>query len=186
MSIYKFRIILDQEEDVIRDIAIESSTNLEDFHNTIYQAFGFEGGEMASFYTCDDSWNQLDEIPLFDTGDEPGEMRCMTDFSVEDLLYEKQTKIIYVYDFLNMWTFLVELAAIEESQVGETYPALLFAVGQIEQSANDVNFDFDDKAGEKYTNDGFSDDDFDLEDEDDIFGGDDSFGDFGYEGDYDY
>lgn len=184
MSIYKFRIILDKEEDIIRDIAIDSETNLEDFHNTIYQAFGFEGGEMASFYTCDDSWNQLDEIPLFDTGDEPGEMRAMSEFTLEDLLYEKQTKIIYVYDFLNMWTFLVELAAIEKAQLGENYPALLFSVGQIEQSTNNVNFDFDENEANKFTDDGFLDDDFDSED--DIFDGDDGFGDFGYEGEYDY
>lgn len=56
--IYKFRVILDAEEDVIRDIAIESGDSLEDLHNTITQAFGFAGNEMASFYTSDDEWNQ--------------------------------------------------------------------------------------------------------------------------------
>jgi hypothetical protein len=127
--IYKLRVILDNEEDIFRDIAIESSDSLEDLHNALVNAFGFDGNEVASFYTCDDNWNQEDEIPLFDTGDVPGEMRIMSDFSIEDLLYEKQTKIIYVYDFLNMWTFLVELAAIEEKQAGATYPDLLYSLG---------------------------------------------------------
>lgn len=101
--IYKLRAILDTEEDIFRDIAIESTDTLEDLNNALVNAFGFDGSEMASFYTCDDTWNQEDEIPLFDTGDEPGETRIMSDFTLADLLYEKQTKIIYVYDFMNMW-----------------------------------------------------------------------------------
>jgi hypothetical protein len=28
----------------------------------------------------------------------------------------------YVYDFINMWTFLVELAAAEEQEAGNLYP----------------------------------------------------------------
>ncbi len=179
MKIYKFRIIVDTEEDVIRDLAVQSQANLEDFHNLIVNAFGFDGLEMASFYTCDDQWNQLDEIPLFDTGDEPGDMRCMKDFKLDDLLYEKQTKIIYVYDFLNMWTFLIELAAIEEPVLGETYPALLFSEGIINQNAeNDVSFDFE-NTNELLEEEELFDDEFNFNDFD-IFEGDDSFDEFDY------
>ena len=67
--VYKFRVILDAEEDIFRDIAILSDDTLEDLHNAIFNAFGFDGMEVASFYTCDETWNQEDEIPLFDTGD---------------------------------------------------------------------------------------------------------------------
>ena len=104
--IYKFRVILDAKEDIFRDIAIEKEATLEDFHNTIVNAFGFDGSEMASFYTCDDEWNQEDEIPLFDMGDVPGEIRIMNNFILEDNLDKYQSKIIYVYDFFNIWTFL--------------------------------------------------------------------------------
>jgi hypothetical protein len=31
--------------------------------------------EVASFYTCDETWNQEDEISLFDTGDVIGEQK---------------------------------------------------------------------------------------------------------------
>ena len=43
--IYKIRIILDAEEDIFRDVEIEDSNTLEEFHNAITQAFGFEGSE---------------------------------------------------------------------------------------------------------------------------------------------
>lgn len=45
----------------------------------------------------------------------------MSDFQLADILDNESTKIIYVYDFINMWTFLVELAAIEEQETGVIY-----------------------------------------------------------------
>ena len=41
--VYKFRVILDVEEDIFRDIAILDEDTLEDFHNAIVNAFGFDG-----------------------------------------------------------------------------------------------------------------------------------------------
>ena len=173
--VYKFRVILDTEEDIFRDIAIQSQDTLEDLHNTIVNAFGFDGKEIASFYTCEDNWNQEDEISLFDTGDVPGEQRTMADFVLEDILYEEQTKIIYVYDFISMWTFLVELAAIEPEVAGESYPALLYSHGEMPENAPEKEFDAEDDHFHSEFEDDFDEDDFDM------FDGDDSFEDFGFE-----
>jgi hypothetical protein len=172
--IYKFRVILDAEEDVFRDIAIASGDSLEDLHNSIVNAFGFDGQEMASFYTCDDSWNQEDEISLFDGGDVPGEQKTMADYALSDMLGEDQTKIIYVYDFLNMWTFFVELAAIEQPQPGESYPAMLFAHGEMPDSAPEKEFGADENEFD-FEDDGYDEDDLDA------FGDGENFEDFGFE-----
>jgi hypothetical protein len=177
--VYKFRVILDTEDDVFRDIAIMEDDTLEDFHNAIVNAFDFDGMEIASFYTCDDKWNQEEEIPLFDTGDVPGEMMTMADYQLSQILDKDSTKIIYVYDFLNMWTFLVELAAIEEVTVGETYPSLLFSHGLMPADAGDKSFESDDMKDDIY---GEFEDDLD-EDDLDMFdnegGG--NFEDYGFE-----
>ena len=173
--IYKFRAILDAEEDVFRDIAIQEDNTLEDLHNAIVNAFGFDGMEVASFYTCDDQWNQEEEIPMFDSGDVPGEMKIMSDYPLNQLLGADQTKIIYVYDFINMWTFLVELAAIEEPQSSETYPALLFSHGELPNTAPEKEFEAENE-------DFYSEFEDDLDEDDlDMFGGDDSFEDYGFE-----
>jgi hypothetical protein len=174
--VYKFRVILDAEEDIFRDIAILAEDTLEDFHNAIFNSFGFDGMEVASFYTCDDTWNQEDEIPMFDAGDVPGEQTIMSDYKLSDLLDKENTKIIYVYDFINMWTFLIELAAVEEPQAGALYPETLFSHGEMPDEAIEKNFEadmHDDIYGE------FEDD---LDEDDlDLFEGDDSFEDMGYE-----
>jgi hypothetical protein len=174
--VYKFRVILDAEEDIFRDIAILSEDTLEDLHNAIFNSFGFDGMEVASFYTCDDTWNQEDEIPMFDSGDVPGEQKTMNDYQLEDLLDKQNTKIIYVYDFINMWTFLVELAAIEDQTPGNSYPETIFSHGEMPDEAIEKNFEadmHDDIYGE------FEDD---LDEDDlDLFSGDDSFEDYGSE-----
>lgn len=166
--IYKFRAILDMEEDVFRDIAINEEDTLEDLHNALVNAFGFDGLEVASFYTCDDEWNQDDEeIPLFDTGEVLGEQKTMANYKLNSMLDEDNTKIIYVYDFLNMWTFFVELAAIEEPENGTSYPDLLFSHGQMPSNAPEVNFEAensDDMFNE--FDDDLDDDDFDMLDGD--------------------
>lgn len=174
--VYKFRVILDTEEDIFRDIAIKDTDNLEDLHNTIANSFGFDGTEMASFYTCDDQWNQEDEIPLFDTGDVPGEQSTMQSFVLKDILDEEKTKIIYVYDFMNMHTFFVELAAIEEEQPGVSYPELLFAHGEMTGLAiNDFDMDFEDEDLYADFEDEFDQEDMDMFDEGE-FGSYDDFG----------
>ena len=66
--IYRFRVILDTKEDILRDIEIEATASLEDFHYAIAQAFGFGGQEMASFYRTNENWDQGEEIPLIGHG----------------------------------------------------------------------------------------------------------------------
>lgn len=180
--VYKFRVILDAEEDVFRDIAISSENTLEDLHDTIVNAFGFDGSEGGSFYTCDENWTQDEEIPLFDIGDVPGEQRTMADYPLESILNEEETKILYIYDPFSMWTFFVELAAVEpEDETDEKeLPVLLFAHGIMPDEAP-IGGAGKPLAGE----DMFSDFNDEYDDEDfDMFDGDDSFEDFGYEEEY--
>lgn len=162
--IYRFRIILDTDEDVFRDIEIEASATLEDFHNTITQSFGFDGNEMASFYKTNEAWEEGEEITLFDLGEVPGQIRVMNETFIEDVVSRNDTKLIYVYDFLSMWTFMVELADIAEAEEGQSYPNLMYVHGQIPAQAPEKEFlsepiDAEDE-------DDFYDDDYDLDPED--------------------
>lgn len=137
--IYKLRIILDTEQDVIREIAIKESDSLEDLHNAIVNAFGFDGSEMASFYMTDDSWNQGAEIPLFDMS-ENGDAVTMQHFVISDVIDKEKTKLIYVYDFFSMWSFFVELVDIVEDINEYELPALLFSLGVIPDVAPEKEF----------------------------------------------
>ena len=159
--VYRFRVILDNdtEEDIFRDLEIIETNSLEDLHNIITQSFGFDGSEMASFYISDEEWDQGEEISLFDLS-EAGNAKLMNETTINDVVHEAQTKLIYVYDFLNLWTFYVELAEIIEEQDGMSYPNLMFSHGQIPDEAPNKNFE----AEEDFDDYNEFDDDLDVED----------------------
>lgn len=162
---YKIRVILDTKEDVIRTILVDASINLENLHTIIAKSFGFQGQEMASFYRTDDEWNQGEEIPLFnmaETGEEVSMQTCI----LNETLPEENNKLIYVYDFLNMWTFYVDVVEIL-SEKREDLPQIILTVGEIPEEAPEKEFVAD------KLDDGFGDED-DIDDE------------FGHFDDFDY
>lgn len=142
--IYRFRVILDNDtdEDVFRDLEIRETDTLEDLHNIITQSFGFDGTEMASFYLSNDTWDQGEEISLFDLS-EDASARLMNETVLDSVVHEVQTKLIYVYDFLSMWTFYVELAEIVDETEGNDYPNLMFVQGQVPENAPEKTFEAD-------------------------------------------
>ena len=140
--IYRFRVVLDNDtkEDIFRDIEIRKTDSLEDLHNVITQSFGFDGSEMASFYMSDDNWNQGEEISLFDMSEGGSDIQLMNEKSIDKTVSESSTKLIYVYDFLNMWTFLVELAEVVQEAQGTDYPNLMYVHGQVPNQAPEKTF----------------------------------------------
>lgn len=167
---YKVRVILDTKEDVIRTILVDEKQSLEDLHFTIAKAFGFDGQEMASFYLTDDEWNQGEEIPLFNMA-EAGDGVSMANSVLNETLPNANDKLIYVYDFLNMWTFYVEV--IEQSNDVITEPKTILSFGIVPEEAPEKEFenenmfdDFEDDFDDEFK-DEFDDferlDDFDFD-----------------------
>lgn len=139
--IYRFRVILDDKDDVFRDIEVKADATAEDFHNSIVQAFGFDGGEMASFYVSDQEWVQGEEIALFDMSEGGDPVRIMNETSLDDIITEHKRRLIYVYDFFSMWTFLIELAEIAEPIKNTSYPNLMYSHGELPDSPPEKVFE---------------------------------------------
>ena len=142
--IYRMRVILDTETDVIRDFEIEATATLEELHDAVSQSFGFAGNEMASFYRSDENWAQGEELPLVDMG--VGE-KPLNERPLNKILTENENRLIYVYDFLNLWTFFVELIETAEKDHLKGYPSLIFSHGEVPETPPAKNFiakeDFD-------------------------------------------
>lgn len=154
---YKIRVILDTKEDVLRTILVKDSINLERLHFIIAEAFGFEGQEMASFYKADDEWNQGEEIPLFNMEETTTSIAMQNCLLTETLPLEND-KLIYVYDFLNMWTFYVDVVEILKEQK-ENLPQVILSVGEIPEEAPEKEFVAD------KLDDDTDDDEFDIFDD---------------------
>ncbi len=172
--VYKIRVILNTEEDVIRDIAIDSISNLEDLHNAITNAFGFTGDQMASFYRSDETWVQGEEHPLFDMGEGADRKVQMNQVLLDQVLQKDNDKMLYVYDFFNMWSFYIELIQANFDHQKVELPSLLFSLGLMPNVAPDILFESEDLSADDAEEDDY--DEFD--DEFDEFK--DDFGDFSY------
>ena len=147
--IYRFRIILDVKEDVLRDIEIEETATFEDLHHAITQAFGFLGNEMASFYLSNEEWIQGDEMPL--EAMDPS-IESFGEKTLNTVISASQHQLIYVYDFLNLWTFFVELMEVGKVITGTTYPNLIHAEGEVPEEAPKKLFESEGNSSELDSN----------------------------------
>lgn len=150
--IYRLRVLLGAVTDCYRDVELQGHDTLEDFHNVITQSFQLPGDEMASFYTSDEDWNQGQEYSLFDMG--VAGSRIMSKTELKKVFSTASTRMVYVYDFLNMWTFMVELAEIAGPVDGTIYPRVIYSVGELPDAPpapefeEDPRFSLDDEGDE--------------------------------------
>ena len=170
MENFTFLVTLDDDKsNVIREIGIESTKTLEDLHHLIVQSFGLQPGELASFYRTNEKWEQLDEIPLMALGDGENAPLPMNEITVGAYFTNNQ-RLLYVYDFLNMWTFYVE----KKSQ-GRVLPTgLIHGIGVLPAEAP-ARF-FTDDSEDPHRKAPVADENFLFEDEEDMFFDDEDFG----------
>jgi hypothetical protein len=147
----KFRIILNVEENVFRDIVIDSNITLIEFSKIISSEFGFDSSEISTFHHSNENWEQLDEIKIFKI-DELDQIMDKTPIS--NFFLSKGDKLIYIYDFLNYWTFFIELYEIDESVKIDSYncinsvgevpknpPSDIFDINSVKEDSDELDFD---------------------------------------------
>lgn len=131
MAAYRFRVTFEDHEDIYRDIEIKSNQTFEDLHNIIQQSIGFDGSQLASFYLSDDNWHKGQEVTLLNMSEEEEhKITVMRDAKLKDFISDPHQKIYYVFDFMNMWNFYVELMKIIPSEeTGVEFPRVIKSIG---------------------------------------------------------
>ncbi|MFM9986102.1 MAG: IS1096 element passenger TnpR family protein [Flavobacteriales bacterium] len=181
VNIFKFRVIIDTEQDVFRDIEIETESTFEDLHRAILDGFDFEDGEMASFYMSNESWEKGLEIPLMDMGGDKS--LSMKSTRLSEMLSKPSDKVLYVYDFMRMWIFYVELVEIKKDKPSTIYPRIALVYGDApSQDSKEMDLFGDefseDEFNEVHGNSSEDDDDGEFGDDDERFDPDDFDGSF--------
>ncbi len=64
MAILRFRIYLEEDDSVYRDVAIRHSQSFFELHLAILKAFEFDNKHEATFYRSNDNWQRGREISL--------------------------------------------------------------------------------------------------------------------------
>ena len=138
---YSITIYLESKEDIIRKIEIDSQNSLLELHKLIVDSFKLHNNELASFYSTNNDLELLKEIPLF-SFEENNKSSNMEDTTIENILDIKSNRLIYIYDYMLMWRFLVELT----DNQGEIQKAVCIkSIGKMPKEAPEIIFDQSDK-----------------------------------------
>ncbi len=93
---------------------------------------------MAAFYKTNDDWDQGEEIPLIPMN-EREQTPVMNQIKLAEICSDKDSKLIYVYDFLKFWTFYVIVHDLKPDTTAETQTTL--KVGTMPKDAQDKHFE---------------------------------------------
>jgi len=126
MAILKFRIYLEEDEAVYRDVVVKHTQTFEDLHNIILKAYEFDSKHQATFYRSNDNWLRGREISFAKYDKEyKAEPLLMAATTIGSEIRDTSQKFIYVYDFVKNWTFLVELINVSKEESPRlVYPAV--------------------------------------------------------------
>jgi hypothetical protein len=126
MAILKFRVYLEEDDAVYRDVVIRHTQSFKELHETILKGYEFDSKHQATFYRSNDHWQRGREISLerYDK-DYIAEPLLMADTTIGSEIRDTNQKFIYVYDFTKNWTFLVELINVSKEESAKTsYPSV--------------------------------------------------------------
>jgi hypothetical protein len=148
MAVYRFRVSLEDNEDVYRDIDIKSAQNFEQFHTAIQEAYKFDAKHAASFFVSDDYWRKNQEITLRkeDLPLDEDEIRkkvepkkLMSDTKISKYIEQPHQRFVYIFDPVVQWSFLIEMVKIAEENPKLNYPACTRSVGTAPKQYRQVN-----------------------------------------------
>jgi len=131
MAVLKFRIYLEEDDSVYRDVAVKHTQTFLDLHRIILKAYEFDSKHQATFYRSNDHWQRGREITLqkYDRAYK-AEPLLMDATIIGSEIRDPNQKFVYTYDFVKNWGFLVELINVSKEENNKiTYPAVVRVEG---------------------------------------------------------
>lgn len=117
MAILKFRIYLEEDESVYRDIVIRHTQTFFDLHEAILKSYEFDNKHKATFFRSNDHWLRGREISLEKYDKEyQAPPLLMNDTTIGSEIRNPNQKFVYLYDFNKNWGFLIELINVSKEE----------------------------------------------------------------------
>jgi len=138
MAVYKFKLFIEDNEDICREIEILSGQTFDDFHNAIQDAYKFDKKHAASFFVSDDYWRKDQEITLREEdlpldaeelNQNVSPKKLMTKTKIAKYIDSPRQRFMYVFDPAIKWSFCIELMKILPDNPKGTYPTCVKSVG---------------------------------------------------------
>lgn len=125
MSLFRFRVYWEEDDQVYRDIEIRTTQTLFQFHEAILKAFEFDGKHPATFYESNDRgerFRRFDSDVLVNKKDAIA--LSMIKAPLSALVSLPNQKFIYIYNMpKKQWAFLVEMIGVSKDEdIKKNYP----------------------------------------------------------------
>ena len=132
MAILKFRVYLEEDDSVYRDVAIKHTQSFLQLHQVILKSYEFDNKHQATFYRSNDHWQRGRQISLelYEKSYPNKEPLLMEATTIGSEIRDPNQKFVYVYDFAKNWSFLVELINVSKEEGSKVdYPVVLKSEG---------------------------------------------------------
>jgi len=146
-KIFVFRVTVEDNPEIIRELALLETQTLYTFAEAIIDSFDFDFDHCFGFFNNVDKWYQAErQYELFkDVGEEckPG-TKGVKKTKIREA-FEKDKKMLFLFDYGDEWKFIVELVRKEEAAAGsrKKYPLLLKKVGESPEQYSPLEEDAD-------------------------------------------
>lgn len=124
--VFKFVILSDEDESFVREFEFLDTHTLLDFHTLLQEELEFDKSQMASFFLASDNWEKEEEFTLFDMGTGSSTMDSAI---LDDIIFRKNQKLLYVFDFFNDRALFIEYTGEAKESQGKEYPSCTSSKG---------------------------------------------------------
>ncbi|SEA19672.1 pRiA4b ORF-3-like protein [Arachidicoccus rhizosphaerae] len=124
MAVLKFRVYVEEDNGIYRDIVIKTSQVFLELHACILKAYGFDNKHQATFYRSNENWQRGRQISL-EKYDIPYKVEplIMSETQISTEIKNTNQHFIYEYDFDKNWIFLIELIGVnKDADSRKEYP----------------------------------------------------------------
>lgn len=135
---YRFEISLPNSSDFRCEVAVNGEQTFQQLHDKIVDVLGYDGSQMASFFTLDKMGNRVKEIALMEmsTDEEDTDTLVMDVTTIREIVNASCIELEYVYDFFGNRYFKVEYAGEYVGDSADVLPLCVYCDGDIpEQTA---------------------------------------------------
>jgi Plasmid pRiA4b ORF-3-like protein len=119
------QVTITHQQDIWRTFAFNPGHSLSHVHLAIQQSFDFDGEQLYAFYLD----NRIIASKKFYNDPRTGEPPFANEHTLAELGLIPLQRILYVYDFDDLWEFHVDLLEVATGQPTSPYPILLEANG---------------------------------------------------------
>lgn len=116
MAVYRFRVFIEDNHEIYRDIEIQGRQNFSDLHRSIVQHFNFELGQPSEYVTSDSTWYEGDDLVRLDGNLEGPEKRIV------NAVTDPHQRFLCVTISFKQVGLALELQKILQEEEGVIYP----------------------------------------------------------------